>query len=76
MEKQIKFDLQGYYKPTPANFRKLGDALLGASQFLTGYAVIMDEKILALICIGIGTLGKFLSNFFTEENTPENKGYN
>jgi hypothetical protein len=63
----MKFDLNGYYKPTPKNFRKLGDSLLGMSQFLTGYAVIMDEKYLAIGCIAIGTIGKGLTNFFVED---------
>jgi hypothetical protein len=76
MEKKIKFDLSGYYKPTPKNFRKFGDTLLGMSQFLTGYAVIMEEKWLALICIMIGTIGKGMTNFFTEEVIPEDRGYN
>jgi hypothetical protein len=76
MEKKIKFDLSGYYKPTPKNFRKIGDTLLGMSQFLTGYAVIMEEKWLALICIAVGTIGKGFTNFFTEDVIPEDKGYN
>ena len=76
MEKRIKFNLSGYYKPTPKNFRKLGDTLLGMSQFLTGYSIIMEEKWFALICISVGTIGKGLTNFFTEEVIPEDKGYN
>jgi hypothetical protein len=71
----MKFDINGYYKPTPKNFRKLGDALLGMSQFLTGYAVVMDEKWLALICILIGTIGKGMTNFFVEETEIQDKGY-
>jgi hypothetical protein len=72
----MKFDLNGYYKPTPKNFRKIGDTLLGMSQFLTGYAVVMDEKWFALVCILIGTIGKGMTNFFVDE-TPEKepKGY-
>jgi hypothetical protein len=71
----MKFDINGYYKPTPKNFRKLGDALLGMSQFLTGYAVVMEEKWLALICILIGTIGKGMTNFFVEETEIQDKGY-
>ena len=72
----MKFDLNGYYKPTPKNFRKLGDALLGMSQFLTGYSVIMEEKYLAIGCIAIGTIGKGLTNFFVEEDPEkEPRGY-
>jgi hypothetical protein len=71
----MKFDINGYYKPTPKNFRKLGDALLGMSQFLTGYAVVMEEKWLALVCILIGTIGKGMTNFFVEETEIQDKGY-
>jgi len=71
----MKFDLNGYYKPTPKNFRKLGDTLLGMSQFLTGYAVVMDEKWLALVCILIGTIGKGMTNFFVEETEIQDRGY-
>ena len=54
---KIQFKIKSYYQPTPAKMRKLGDALLGASQFLTGYAIIMEEKWLAFTCIAIGTIG-------------------
>ena len=71
----MKFDINGYYKPTPKNFRKLGDALLGMSQFLTGYAIVMEEKWLALVCILIGTIGKGMTNFFVDEPEIQDKGY-
>ena len=71
----MKFDLNGYYKPTPKNFRKIGDTLLGMSQFLTGYAVVMDEKWLALVCILIGTIGKGMTNFFVDETEIQDRGY-
>ena len=41
---KIKFKIKSYYQPTPAKLRKIGDALLGASQFLTGYSIVMDER--------------------------------
>ncbi len=67
MKKRVViFDINGYYKPTPVNIRKLGDAMLGASQFLTGYSVIMEERWLALACIAFGSIGKFITNFYTE----------
>ena len=72
---KIKFKLKSYYQPTPAKMRKIGDALLGASQFLTGYSIVMDEKYLAFICIAIGTIGKFMTNFFVEEEEVQDKGF-
>lgn len=72
---KIKFKIKSYYQPTPAKLRKIGDALLGASQFLTGYSIVMDEKWLAFTCIAIGTIGKFMTNFFVEEAEPQDKGF-
>jgi hypothetical protein len=72
---KIKFKVKSYYQPTPKKMRKIGDALLGASQFMTGYSIVMDEKWLAFICIAIGTIGKFMTNFFVEEEEQQDRGY-
>lgn len=55
-----------YYSPTPAKWRKLGDALLGVSTTITGFAIYEDIKWVALTALAIGVVGKFLSNFFSE----------
>ena len=62
----MKFNIKYYYQPTPAKMRKLGDGLLGSAQFLTGYAIIMEEKWLAIMILAFGSIGKFLTNFYTE----------
>jgi hypothetical protein len=72
---KIKFKVKSYYQPTPKKMRKIGDALLGASQFMTGYSIVMDEKYLAFTCIAIGTIGKFMTNFFVEEEEVHDKGF-
>jgi hypothetical protein len=56
-----------YYKPTPKKLRKLGDALLGASTTITGYAIYEEMKWLALTALGLGVLGKFMTNFFSDD---------
>jgi hypothetical protein len=56
-----------YYAPTPAKWRKLGDALLGVSTTITGFAIYEETKWVAITALVIGVAGKFLSNFFTEE---------
>lgn len=58
---------KNYYGPTPVKWRKLGDALLGASSTITGFAIYEDVKWIAYTALAIGVLGKFLSNFFGEE---------
>jgi len=55
-----------YYSPTPAKWRKLGDALLGVSTTITGFAIYEEIKWVALTALAIGVVGKFLSNFFSE----------
>lgn len=58
---------RGYYSPTPVKWRKLGDALLVVSTTITGYAMYEDVKWVALTALITGVVGKFLTNFFTED---------
>lgn len=67
--------IKNYYKPTPAKWRKIGDAILAVGVFVTAGGLIEFEKLslifepkelkviigCALIC---GVVGKFLTNFF------------
>lgn len=55
-----------YYAPTPAKWRKLGDALLGASMTITTFSVYSYPAVAITACV-IGTVGKFITNFFTED---------
>jgi uncharacterized membrane protein len=56
-----------YYSPTPKKWRKLGDALLGVSTTITGFAIYENEKWIALTALILGVIGKFLTNFFGED---------
>lgn len=62
--------MKNYAKPTPKKWRQLGDSLLGVSTMITTYAIADDwakwAQITALI---LGVVGKFLTNFFTEDTT-------
>jgi len=65
---------QGYYMPTPLFWRRIGDGLLGISTFITGMAISADYKEIAIGSLIIGSVGKFLTNFFKTgviTNTPE-----
>jgi len=58
--------LKGYFEPTPKRFRVLGDSIAAASLFIAG--MNLDHPKLMLI-IGIaGGIGKFLTNFCTDED--------
>lgn len=64
---ETKFGLSKYQKPTPAKWRKLGDALLAVSTTVTTYAIAEEMKWLALSAVLIGAAGKFFTNFFAQE---------
>jgi len=56
-----------FYAPTPAKWRKIGDALLGVSSLLGTYSVADDwGKGLTIAIILTGALGKFITNLFSE----------
>lgn len=60
--------IKKFYSPTPLKWRKLGDALLAVSTTITGYAIADDwSKYISLSALGLGVIGKFLTNFFSAE---------
>ena len=67
----MKFSKNGYYKATPKTLRKLGDSLLAASTFITGYAFMEGYSTWAIVSLVIGVVGKFLTNFFSVEEKEE-----
>lgn len=63
----MKFDLNGYYSPTPEKIRQLGDFLLWISQALGSNEILSNNPKIGLIIIISGTIGKALTNFFVIE---------
>jgi len=63
----MKITIKGYYEPTPVILRKIGDSLLAVSTFITAYGIANEIKWLSYTSLAIGVVGKFLSNFFTDE---------
>ena len=60
-----------YKTPTPAFWRKVGDALLTISTSLATYSVADDwGKKVSIIIIVTGTLGKFITNLASEPMAP------
>jgi hypothetical protein len=58
-----------YFAPTPAKWRKLGDAILAVSTTITTYAIADDwAKWVSITAMLMGAVGKFLTNFFTEDS--------
>lgn len=64
----MKFEISGYYKPTPEKIRKVGDVLQYGAQVAAGASIVNEKPELGLIVMIIGSIGKILSNFFVESD--------
>jgi hypothetical protein len=64
----MKFELGGYYKPTPSKIRKVGDIMQYGAQIATGASIVNEKPEIGLVVMIIGAVGKILSNFFVDEN--------
>ena len=64
--KNLKFGIAEYSKPTPKKLRRLGDGLLLASSLITNELMVTNPAIASITLI-VGTIGKFLTNFFSAE---------
>lgn len=65
---QVKTGFKEYYNNhTAIVWRKIGDALLGVSTMITATSIAMEQHLIAYIALGIGVLGKFLTNLFKED---------
>ena len=74
----MKKILAHYWKPTPKKWRKIGDAILAVGTFVTAGGLLAFDtmqqiyspkelKIIIGVAFALGVLGKFLTNFFKEE---------
>jgi hypothetical protein len=67
IKKHITKMKKHYYSPTPKKWRQLGDALLGVA--LMGIpADLAGYKWVGITLFAIGVVGKFITNFFKEDN--------
>jgi hypothetical protein len=62
----MNFNKRNYMQPTPKNYRRLGDGLLAVSTTITSASIASGNDVLAFISLGVGVVGKFLTNFFAE----------
>jgi len=73
--------MKNYWKPTPKKWRKLGDSLLAVATIIAVGGIwqfdglkelfTADElKLMIISSIVLGVVGKFLTNFFKEDETP------
>lgn len=73
--------LKNYWAPTPKRWKKIGDALLATSTVITVGGMLNFENLkeiftieqirwLTIAPIILGVIGKFLTNFFKDPETP------
>lgn len=67
-----KFGFKNYFKPTPKRIRILGDSMAGASTLAASFTIMYGSEKLGTAILITGWVGKFLSNFFTDEPTNNN----
>jgi hypothetical protein len=65
---KTKFGWKEYFKPTPKRIRVLGDSLAAAGTFGAGIATLNGHEIIGTIIMIVAVAGKFISNFFSEED--------
>ena len=68
MERKVKFGYKYYFKPTPKRLRIFGDSLAAGSLFVAGLAIVNGYEKIAIGVAIAGWVGKFISNFFNDEN--------
>lgn len=78
MKKKISTLRKTYWKPTPKKWRKIGDTFLAVSSVLAIGGIwqfdnlkdiftVFEIKAMIVASISLGAIGKFLTNFFKEE---------
>ena len=63
----MRFGWSQYFKPTPKRMRVLGDSLAAAGTFGAGIVILNGHPVAGTIVMVIAVIGKFISNFFTDE---------
>lgn len=71
--KKLKFGWKYYFRPTPKRLRVFGDSLAAAGTFGAGIFVMNGHPIVGTIVMVVAIIGKFISNFFAEEDDNEPK---
>lgn len=66
-KKRPRVKFKPYFSPTPKRVRVFGDSLAAASIMVAGFN--MDHPHVMIGCAIVGGLGKFLSNFFTVDDS-------
>ena len=71
--KKVDFGWKYYFQPTPKRLRVFGDSLAASGTFFFFIAVLNGHPIVGTIVMIIAVIGKFISNFFTENKQEDNE---
>lgn len=63
----MKFGWKRYFEPTPKRIRVFGDSLAAAGTFGATIVILNGNPKTGTAIMVIAILGKFISNFFTDE---------
>jgi hypothetical protein len=65
----MSFGWKHYFKPTPKRIRVFGDSLAAAGTFGASIVILNGHPLTGTIVMVIAVIGKFISNFFSEDIT-------
>lgn len=58
---------KNYWKPTPKKLKQLGDSFLAVSGYAQAQEMFTGQNDWLTVISIVGLIGKFLTNFFTNE---------
>lgn len=67
----MEFGWKHYFSPTPKRLRVFGDSLAAAGTLGASIAVLNGHPIAGTVIMVVAVVGKFISNFFTEEEPKD-----
>lgn len=65
----MKIGFKHYFEPTPKRIRVFGDSLAAAGTFGASVVILNGHPLAGTIIMVVAVIGKFISNFFSEDNT-------
>jgi len=63
---KVKQKKDNYYKSTPKKWRKIGDSIQDISIIVGSFTALTGNPLIGIIAIGIGRVGKIITNFASE----------
>lgn len=68
MEKRkYKIGFKHYFKPTPERIKRLGNALFTTAIAFSTFSYVLQNQTAGMVIFAVGAVGKFITEFFTEE---------